>query len=114
MEGNALVSPVLSHMRAELVSRLRVFVQQHALHRPRSQLLLPLLYVHCALARHDDAAPSDDHGMAQEIVSKTILRDESFVKLVEKTDGDEYHPRCFVEEVMARFQLFIVTRQSLR
>jgi hypothetical protein len=52
--------------------------------------------------------------MAQEIVSKTILRDESFVKLVEKTDGDEYHPRCFVEEVMARFQLFIVTRQSLR
>ena len=49
---------------------------------------------------------------AQEIVSKKILRDESYVTLVEKTDGDEYHPRCFVEEVVARFELFIVTRQS--
>jgi hypothetical protein len=97
-------------MRAELVSRLLCICAACIAKaiKPTAEAFAP-----CALARHDDAAPSDDHGMAQEIVSKAILRDESFVKLVETTDGDEYHPRCFIEEVVARFQLFIVTRQSL-
>ncbi|KAK3259728.1 hypothetical protein CYMTET_31288 [Cymbomonas tetramitiformis] len=50
-----------------------------------------------------------EFGLFDEIMSKGLLQNEAYMKLIRKDDGEEYHPNKFQDSRAQKFKLIIIT-----